>query len=106
VSEYDGVLTGRLRGELFEECAGWIWEQLQDDGVYLAGELIELILVTERELGLQDRPLPDIARALGAEFGSRGLAAGPGAVDERVILPVLEWEDDFLGFAGIPRAES
>ena len=45
----------RLEGELFTECAEWVWEQLQEDGVQMAGELIELIMETERELGVQGR---------------------------------------------------
>ncbi|GIW17350.1 hypothetical protein [Tepidiforma sp.] len=99
-------LTGRLQGQLFTECAEWVWEQLQDEGIQLQGELIELILETERELGLHTAPLDVIASALAEEFDRRGIVARPYPVDARVIRAVLEWEDDFLGFAGIPRAES
>jgi hypothetical protein len=98
--------TGRLNGPLFTEAAEWIWEQLQEEGVYLAGELVELILKTERELAIQAQPIADIARIVDEEFRLRGLAGQPSAIEQPMIRAVLEWEDDFLGFAGIPRAES
>ncbi|MCC7363888.1 MAG: hypothetical protein IT303_05920 [Dehalococcoidia bacterium] len=100
------VLSGRLQGALFDECAEWVWQQLQEDGVMLAGELVDLILKTERELAVQARPLPEIARVLEDEFRMRGIAGNPAPLDSRLIEAVLQWEDDFLGFAGIPRAES
>ena len=98
--------TGRLQGALFTECAEWVWEQLQEEGFQVQGELIELILETERELGIQAQPLDTIAAALAEEFERRGVVARPYGIDARLIRIVLEWEDDFLGFAGIPRAES
>ncbi|MXX18843.1 MAG: hypothetical protein F4Z48_05040, partial [Dehalococcoidia bacterium] len=51
----------KLEGALLEECAEWIWEQIQEEGLFVPGELIELILTTERELNLHARPLPEIA---------------------------------------------
>ena len=98
--------TGRLQGELFTECAGWIWEQLQEDGIHMSGELVELILTTERELGIQGRELPEIAQLLQDEFRMRGIAGNPFPIEAPIILAVLEWEDEFLGMARIPRAES
>lgn len=98
--------TGRLQGALFTECAEWVWEQLQEEGFQVQGELIDLILETERELGIQAQPLDTIAAALAEEFERRGVVARPYGIDARLIKVVLEWEDDFLGFAGIPRAES
>ncbi len=96
----------RLEGELFTECAEWVWEQLQEDGVQMAGELIELIMETERELGVQGRELNEIAQVVADEFKMRGISGSPGEISPAIILQVLQWEDDFLGFAGIPRAES
>lgn len=98
--------TGKLQGELFTECAGWIWEQMQEDGFQLQGELIELILETERELDIHTRGLDEIARLLEDEFQVRGIRAEPYGIDAALIRAVLDWEEDFLGFAGIPRAES
>ncbi len=94
----------KLEGALLVECAGWIWEQLQEEGLFAPGELIELILTSEREQGLQDSPLPGIAQALAASFREQSHFLSP--TDERVIAAVLAWEDEFLGLAGIPRAAS
>ena len=98
--------AGRLSGELFTECAGWIWEQMAEEGFQLSGELVELMLTTERELGLQARRLPEVAQLLADEFTMRGTTTAPYALDPPLIRAVLEWEDEFLGLAGIPRAES
>lgn len=100
------VEQGKLQGELFTECAEWVWEQLQEEGYHLAGELIELILQTERELAVQARPLDEIARVLEEEFRLRGIAGSPYPIEAPLLRAVLEWEDEFLGLAGIPRAES
>jgi len=96
----------KLEGELLTECAEWIWEQLQADGYEMAGELVDLILETERELGVQAQSLPEIARVLEDEFRMRGISGAPLEITAALILAVLEWEDDFLGLAGIHRADS
>lgn len=101
-----GGTTGRLHGELLVECAEWVWEQLQEEGFLLAGELVELVLTTEREMGIQGESVPVIATALEGEFRSRGIVGNPYPVDAALITAVLAWEDEFLGYAGIPRAES
>lgn len=100
------ALTGKLQGALFTECAEWIWEQMQEDGYQLSGELIELILETERELGVHTAELDQVARVLEEEFKLRGIQAQPFALEASLIRAVLEWEEDFLGFAGISRADS
>jgi hypothetical protein len=97
---------GRLSGELFTECAEWVWEQLGEEGFHLSGELVELILQTERELAIHTRPLPEVAGLLADEFRMRGISTSPYELDAPLVQVVLEWEDEFLGFAGIPRAES
>ena len=98
--------VGRLTGELFTECAGWIWEQLAEEGFHLSGELVELILETERELAIHTRPAPEVAQLLADEFQVRGISTAPYTLDAPLIRAVIEWEDEFLGLAGIPRAES
>jgi hypothetical protein len=98
--------TGRLQGELLTECGEWIWEQLQEDGYQISGELVDLILETERELDIQTRGLDEISTLLEQEFSMRGIRAEPFGLQAALIKSILEWEDDFLGFAGIPRAES
>ena len=99
-------MEGKLQGALFNECGEWIWEQLQDEGFQIAGELIDLVLQTERELAIHTKPLPEIAKLLMDEFQMRGIVGQPATIDERLIGAILAWEDDFLGFAGIARAES
>jgi len=94
----------RLEGALLEECAEWIWEQIQEEGLFVPGELIELILTTERELNLHTRPLPEIAAGVAAAFREQSHLLSP--TDERAIESVLAWEDEFLGIAGIPRESS
>lgn len=98
--------TGKLTGDLFDECATWIWEQLQDDGIMIAGELVDLILATERELAIHARPLAEISQLLEEEFKMRGISGNPYPIESPLIMQVLQWEDDFLGFAGIAREES
>lgn len=102
----DTVSTRRLEGKLLEECAEWIWEQLQEDGVMMAGELIELVLRTERELAIQHQAPVDIAPVVNDEFKMRRMEGIPETFDTEFIRLVLEWEDEWLGFAGIRRAES
>ncbi len=102
----DVVLRGKLSGPLFTECAEWVWEQLQEEGYYLAGELVELMLQTERELGIQGESVESIAGKLAEEFRMRGVSGNPYPLESPLIAVVLQWEDDFLGFAGITRAES
>jgi hypothetical protein len=98
---------GRLTGALFTECAEWIWEQLQEEeGMYVAGELVELILKTEREMGVQAESLDRIVTVVDDEFRMRGIGGSPSPVDASMIRAVLEWEDEFLGLAAISRAES
>ncbi|MXY36919.1 MAG: hypothetical protein F4052_07540 [Dehalococcoidia bacterium] len=94
----------KLEGALLEECAEWIWEQIQEEGLFVPGELIELILTTERELNLHARPLPEIATGVAAAFREQSHLLSP--TDERAIESVLAWEDEFLGIAGIPRESS
>jgi hypothetical protein len=95
-------LNGRLQGELFTECASWIWEQLQDEGVFIQGELIELILKNERELGIQDQPTDVIVTSITSVLNDTNAKT----LDAGMIAAVLSWEDEFLGLANIPRAES
>lgn len=106
MTEPGATLTGKLQGALFTECAEWIWEQMQDDGYYLAGEIIEMILDTERTTGVHTRPLPEVASVLAADFARRGITGNPAPIEAPLIEVVLQWEDDFLGFADIRREES
>lgn len=97
---------GKLQGALFTECAEWIWEQLNEEGFQMAGELIELILETERELDIHTRPTPEIATLVVDEFRLRGIEGKPQPITVELVRAVIEWEDEFLGFAGISRDAS
>lgn len=97
---------GKLQGDLLAECGEWIWEQLQEEGYQLAGELVDLILETERELKVHTLSPGEIAQALDEEFRRRGISGSPKPIEPALIMVILEWEDDFLGFAGISRADS
>ena len=96
----------RFGPELREECGEWIWEQLQEESMYIAGELIDLIIQTERDMAIHTRPLDEIAQRLDEEFQVQGISGPPSPLDRSMIRAVLEWEDEFLGLARIPRAES
>jgi hypothetical protein len=100
------ALSGKLSGDLFTECAEWIWEQIQEDGHFVQGELIELILATERVLGVRAKSHTEISAAVMDDFSARGIGGDPSPITPEVIEMVLMWEDDFLGFAGISRDES
>ena len=100
------MTDSRVGPELRAECGEWIWEQLQEEGVNLAGELIDLIIETERELAIHTRPLEEVAQLIVDEFEMRGLTGNPGQLDASIVRSVLEWEDEFLGFAGIAREDS
>ena len=100
------ALTGKLSGALFTECAEWIWEQIQEDGHFVQGELIELVLVTERLLGVQAQERTAAVASVMSRFGEMGIGGDPSPITPDVVDMVLMWEDDFLGFAGISRPES
>jgi hypothetical protein len=102
----DTTASRRLEGKLLEECAEWIWEQLQEDGIIIAGELIELVLQMERELAIQHKGPGEIAPVLADEFKVRRTPGVPENFNAPMINVVLEWEEEWLGFAGIPRAQS
>jgi len=95
----------KLTPELLTECAEWVWEQLQEGGVYLAGEVVDLILAVERELGLQSSAPAESAPRIEQELLNRGIAGNPNPIGANIIRTVLEWEDEFLGLAGIARAD-
>jgi hypothetical protein len=92
--------------ELLTECADWIAEQMSEEGYLIDGDLIELILRRE-----QDAPVTiphathdEVAQHLLDVLAAEGVNGVPDVIDERMITGILQWEDDFLGFAGRPRA--
>ena len=101
-------LAKKLEGELLEECSGWIAEQMAEEGYMYDGSLVELVLELERELGLQGLPGGQQATAirLGEELAARGVRGIPNDITVDGLVNLLDWEDQFLSFAGIARAGS
>ena len=95
-------LSGRLQGALFTECASWIWDQLQEEGIFIQGELIEFILKNERKLGIQGESSEVITARIVDLTGKDATKM----LDSAMIRAVLSWEDEFLALANIPRTES
>jgi len=93
-----------LDRQLWDECAGWIAAQLEEENVLIDPGLVALILEIEHDEAGGDRAAsPEVARAIEAALSARGIAGVPDAIDARLIYAVLEWEDEFLGLAGRPR---
>ena len=97
-----------LDKRLAEECADWIAEQLTEDvGGFIAAELIDLVMAREVELRVAHDD-PEMSHLVMAErllpmLAAEGVAVKPGAVSRELLVEILHWEDDFLGFAGQPR---
>lgn len=92
--------------ELIEECADWIAEQLEEEGMMVDAGLIQLMI--EKEWADSDR-IPAITHEQAtdrilAALTEAGVQGAPDAIDRRLVLAVLGWEDDFLAFAGRKRA--
>ena len=67
----------RFRAHSSTSAREWVWEQLNEEGFQIAGELIDLILKTERELGIHTRDLDEIATLIVDEFRMRGIEGKP-----------------------------
>jgi hypothetical protein len=94
-----------LEPALIEEAAGWIAEQMEEEGYLIDPGLIQLILEREHEDG---GPAPasahaETARRIITALEAAGVRGIPEAINDRLIITVLEWEDEFLAFAGRPR---
>ena len=95
-----------MEAELMEECADWIAEQLEEEGMLVDAGLVQMML--QHEWAEEER-IPAITHAQAAERILRrlvdaGVQGAPDAIDHRLILGVLQWEDDFLAFAGRSRS--
>lgn len=94
-----------MEPELITECADWIAEQMSEEGYLIDAGLIELVLQKER---LQAQRIPAITHqqaaadivAMLAEDGIQGI---PDSINDRLLVTILEWEDEFLSFAGRSR---
>jgi hypothetical protein len=101
-------LTKRLEGELRDECSEWVAEQMAEDGYVYDASLVDLVLEVERELGLQALPggAQATAARLAEELAARGVRGIPNDITVDGLANLLDWEDQFLSFAGIKRSES
>lgn len=101
-------MSKKLEGDLRIECAEWVAQQMAEEGYVYDSGLVELVLEVERELGLQGLPGGRQAAAgrLAEELAARGVRGIPNDITPDALANLLEWEDQFLSFAGIPRAES
>lgn len=89
-----------------EEAADWIAEQLSEESMFVDAGLIEMML--EKEWAEEQR-IPAITHDQAADLillrlTEAGVKGAPDSIDRRLILAVLQWEDDFLSFAGMTRA--
>ncbi len=92
--------------ELMEECADWIAEQLEEEGMLVDAGLIQLMLQNE---WAEEQRIPAITHEQAADriierVTEAGVQGAPDSIDRRLVLGVLGWEDDFLSFAGRSRS--
>ena len=94
-----------MEPELMTECADWIAEQMEEDGMMVDAGLIEIVLETEQRVPIRipQASHPQAAAAVAVQLAADGVRGAPDAIDERLVLAILEWEDEFLAFAGRPR---
>ncbi|MGI8550538.1 MAG: hypothetical protein ACR2PL_07040 [Dehalococcoidia bacterium] len=88
---------------LISECADWIADQLEEENMWVDAGLIELVLQTERNDCSRDSPRAT-GQAIHDALTTAGVQGMPDAIDVRLIVSILEWEDDFLALAGRPRS--
>lgn len=92
--------------ELMEECADWIAEQLEEEGMLVDAGLIQLMLQNE---WAEEQRIPAITHDQAADriierLTEAGVQGAPDSIDRRLVLGVLGWEDDFLSFAERSRS--
>jgi hypothetical protein len=95
--------------DLKTECAGWVAEQLADEGVMIDPPLVFMLLNMEehiRETSSEFVPHTAMAERVAALAADEGVRSEPAAIDPPLVLSILSWEDEFLSFAGMPRRAS
>ena len=94
-----------MEPELIEECADWIAAQLEEESMWVDAGLIQMML--EHEWAADER-IPQISHDEAADrilrrLEDAGVQGVPDQIDRRLVVGVLQWEDDFLAFAGRNR---
>ena len=95
--------------DLKTECAGWVAEQLADEGVMIDPPLVFMLLNMEehiRETSDSFVPHEEMAGRVAALAAEEGIRSEPAGIDSALVLSILSWEDEFLSFAGMPRPVS
>jgi hypothetical protein len=92
-----------LDQSLWDECADWIAEQMEEENMLVDPALISLVLEVEREHAGDRAASLETARAIEGSLQERGVAGVPDTIDARLLFSILQWEDEFLGLAGKPR---
>ena len=105
------------------EAGEWIAEQLSEEGLMVTSGFVDLVLDmewTSIEEGVRPDDRPAVLDAVMRKMVEENVQVGPppetlstDGIDTSQIRPVpkqfveqvLSWEDDFLGFAGIRRAD-
>lgn len=90
---------------LIEECADWIAAQMEEESMWIDAGLVQLMI--KKEWG-EDARIPAITHDQAADrillrLQEAGVQGVPDAIDRRLVLNVLHWEDDFLALAGRAR---
>ncbi len=108
---------------LMNEAGEWIAEQLAEEGLMVTSGFVDLVLdmewtAIEAGVGADDRSV--IVETVMQNMTEQNILVGPppetlstDGIDTSQIRPVpkqfveqvLSWEDDFLGFAGVKRAD-
>ena len=113
-------MPSRPSDALMGEAAGWITEQLSDEGVMISADLVELLLGFEwdgLESGVAANDRAALVAAVCERASANGVQVGPSPemlretdkppnvedVPVKLVEQVLSWEDDFLSLAGIQR---
>ena len=113
-------MSNRPSGGLMSEAAGWITEQLAEEGVMTSADLVELLLGFEwdgLEGGVDADNRAELVATVCESATANGVHIGPSPemlqendapprienVPPKLVEQVLSWEDDFLSLAGIRR---
>jgi len=89
-----------------EECADWIAAQLEEESMFVDAGLVQVMLRHEWE---GEQRIPQISHEQAVDLilmalERDGISGAPDPIDRRLVLGVLQWEDDFLALAGRSRS--
>jgi hypothetical protein len=95
-----------VKPELIEECADWIAEQLAEENMLVDAGLVQMMLEQEwaDEQRIPEISVEEAADRIVQRLTEAGVQGAPDAIDRRLVLSVLGWEDDFLALAGQTRS--